>query len=141
MNIFLPHGARRNGIVLVAVLVCLIVASAVFGMATKLAVARHLAARHRQIELQAQFLTESGIERAAARLAVRPEYRGETWRIPAAELDGSHDAVVEIQVEPVADNPQLGRITVRTHYPAQAEPRAGDSKQVLMSLLERGEEP
>jgi hypothetical protein len=58
-------------------------------------------------ELQADFLVESGLERAAARLAGSAEYQGETWELPAKESGLSADASVAIEITQQADEKQI----------------------------------
>ena len=132
--------SATSGFVLIAALTCLVIVSVVFGLTLRLSVARHVAVRHRQTELQARFLTESGIDRGAARLELDPDYLGETWHVDATELDGRNAAVVEIQIMPHSENPQLRRIRVSTNYPSRGEARVRHTKQIDVHLPHLGEE-
>ena len=62
---------RRRGTILVMVIVCLVVATVVCGLLLKIAVLARESADAQHHRVQARWLAESGIERAAARLAVR----------------------------------------------------------------------
>ena len=77
---------RRRGAVLIVVLVCLAVAAAISVVVVRqIAMERH-GVQMNQRGLQASWLAEAGVERAAARLAADPKYAGETWIISAKEL-------------------------------------------------------
>lgn len=66
--------------------------------------------------LQALWLAEAGVERAAARLAADSKYAGETWIIPAKELAAGDGAVVRIEVETIAGRPQRRSVRVEADY-------------------------
>jgi hypothetical protein len=57
------------------------------------------AARLAEERLQAAWLAESAVGRAAAQLARDGDYRGETWQIPADQLAGGYNAVIKIKIE------------------------------------------
>lgn len=88
---------RRRGAVLLAVLVCLGIASAITGVA----VHRSLSARRQlnhnwQLE-QTRMLLDAGIRRMHRKLAEKPDYTGESWRLDGA-LESYATARVEIEV-------------------------------------------
>jgi Tfp pilus assembly protein PilX len=99
---------RRGGFALVAVLACLLVISLVgIGLVQSMLDA-HRATRLQHDRVQAQWLAESALDRAATRLAAEEVYKGETWAIAPEDLDGRRGAEVEIAVEldgkePIAD--------------------------------------
>ena len=72
--------------VLIVLLVCLAVAAALIVGTVRIALVSHQATQTASWKAQARWLVESGVERAAAKLAADPAYAGETWNIPAAEL-------------------------------------------------------
>ncbi len=132
-----PNGSRkprRHGIVLVAVMACLAVASMIFISVVKTAALGHRATQSDARQVQAAWLAESGLERAAWQLANDADYAGETWTLSADELAGPHDAVVEIEVEAVAEQPDQRLVRVRADYPNHPRHRARCSKQVLVQL-------
>lgn len=125
---------RRRGAILVVVIVCVMVALALLSSIVKLAaVGRHTFDRQLW-EAQASWLAESGLERAAWRLAADPDYTGETWTVPAEELAASDAAVVEIQVEPIPERPGRRLVRVRADYPDHPEHRARQSRQAVVQL-------
>jgi hypothetical protein len=85
---------------------------------------------------QAEWLAESGAERAAARLADDPEYRGETWRIPPEAFGGSNGAVVLIEVQsPPGPGPSERRVVrARADFPDDPQRRARKSKTIVVLL-------
>ena len=84
---FRPDGPPR-AMISVAVLVCLLVIMLICASLLRLVQSRRALIRNEERKLQADWLVESGLDRAAARLGDDPSYRGETWTIPADELGG-----------------------------------------------------
>ena len=72
-----------RGMTVVAVLVCLIILTLISGAVLKVSVAQRELARSQERRLQAEWLAESGAERALARLARDRDYTGETWSLGA----------------------------------------------------------
>jgi hypothetical protein len=124
--------AGRPGAILFVVLVCIIIASLVFMSLVLQTVAERRRGRTEAWQTQAAWLVESGLERAAARLAGDPGYAGETWRLPADALAGPDSAVVLIEVEPMAEQPRRRLVRVRADYPDHPQQRARQSKQVVI---------
>ena len=82
-----------------------------------------------QYRAQTLWLAESGMDRASARLAADPGYRGEEWLLPAGDLGGSDAGRVSIRVEPIADEPDVFQVRVVADYPVDAVERARKSKE------------
>lgn len=125
---------HRRGAVLLIVLVALTVASAVLVSVVRLAAADRKAWQGEVRQVQAAWLAESGLERASARLRDDPDYRGETWTIPADALDGRHSGAVNIQVEPAADQPSQRRIRVTADFPNDPQHRARRTREVVVAI-------
>lgn len=109
---------HRRGSVMVVVIVALMV---VLALGAALVRAGMMQSRQQLLEErreQAAWLAESGFERAYAGLKTSPEYRGETWKIPASELGDRAAGLVEISVAAVPE--KAGRILVNSSatYPA-----------------------
>lgn len=127
----------RRGLVLLVILVCLTVASVVcVVLVEQVAVARRALNAHHW-GLQAQWLAEAGVERAAARLAANADYAGETWNIPAGELAGGQGGVVRIQTETLADQPDRRLIRVEADYPDDPQHRCRKGKQVVADVVKK----
>ena len=75
----------RRGLTVVAVLMCLIVLTLIGAALLKLGLVRRQINRDVELRLQAEWLVESGVSRALAR-AAESDYKGETWRLSAADL-------------------------------------------------------
>jgi Tfp pilus assembly protein PilX len=137
VNNHLPNAANRHsrqGAVLVVVLVCAMVALVIFASIVKLAAAGRRMADERSWEVQAIWLAESGLERAAWRLTADADYTGETWTLSADQLAAADGAVVEIQVEPIPEQPNRRLVRVQADYPDHPQHRARQSKQVVVQL-------
>ena len=128
-----PWDSRSAAVLLVA-LVCVCAASALIITLVQLARTDRDASQTESWRLQAGWLVESGLERAAAALASDGGYTGQTWRIPADELGGKDGAVVKITVERPPEQPGRRRVHVRADYPDHPRHRARKSKQVIVDL-------
>jgi Tfp pilus assembly protein PilV len=114
----------KRGVILVAVLVTLMIVSALLLSTLTTTVAGSRALQHNAWRVQAQWLAESALERAAARLQQDADYRGETWRPAAAEFGGSAAAAVQIAVEPAPSEPAQRLVRVVADYPDDPQDRA-----------------
>jgi hypothetical protein len=97
------------------------------------AVQRRQVQREQQ-RVQAQWLVESGLSRAVARLRDAADYRGETWTIPAEELTGQGGAEVRIRVSPPDEEQQGHKVLVEAVYPRKAAVFARRSKEILIPI-------
>ena len=82
---------RQRGAVLIAVLVCLLIVTMILGSMLQgtLRARRQL---HKERDLcQTEFLLQAGADRAMFRLGSEPDYRGETWILPAEAITGGKD--------------------------------------------------
>ncbi len=127
---------RRSsrGAVLVVVIVCLAIVTAVFVSIVKMAAAERRATRTGQWRMQATWLAESALERAASRLADDDAYAGETWTVTAKELDSAEPGSVEIEIRAIPGRPDRRLVRVRADYPDHSEHRARQSKQVTVQI-------
>lgn len=132
--------AGRRGVLVAAVLVVLILISMLCGGLLRQALARRGQERMDERRLQADWLAESALDRAAARLAEQGDYQGETWEVPAEEFGGVWGASVRIEVEAVADQPERRRVKVRAEYPAGSETALRRSKQAIISGIFQNQE-
>lgn len=125
---------RRRGAVLVMVLVCMMVALAILVSLVKLAAAGRRMVDEQSWQVQAVWLAESGLERAAWRLATDADYTGETWTLSADQLAAADAAVVTIQVETIREQPNGRLVRVQADYPDHPQHRARESKQAVVRL-------
>jgi hypothetical protein len=85
---------------------------------------RRLAEEH----VQADWLAEAGVRRAAAQLIVDADYTGEEWRIAADVLGRPSSATVVIRVEAGNSAGQL-QLVAQVRYPNE-QPRVQFTKSV-----------
>jgi hypothetical protein len=83
---------------------------------------------------QAEWLAESGIERAAARLADSGDYTGETWEVSPEQLGQGTTGVVTIEVERVDVQPNLRQVRVRADYLRDGVRSARQSKETEVQI-------
>jgi hypothetical protein len=117
------HAPHRPGAILVVALVCLLVVmSIVAGMIKGAIRERRQLHQYRDLR-QTDLLVEAGADRAAARLAEDPEYRGETWRVPAEEIGhAAGEVTIEVSRDEsgaptAADGAPSLRVRVSAEYP------------------------
>lgn len=128
-----PAG-RPRGAALVVAIVCLAIASMLLVSVARLTVIRCGAARDEQWRVQACWLANSALDRAAARLRVDPQYRGETWKIPAESLGGASAGVVRIEVEAIASRADARRVRVVADYPDHPQLRAQETEETVIEI-------
>jgi type II secretory pathway pseudopilin PulG len=120
---------RHVGAVLLIVMACLAVAMTLIVGWARVAVLENRQFRSAEDHLQAEWLAESAIQRAAAQLGANSEYPGETWRITAADFGSRPDAVPRAGTAAV---PGVERATEKVpdagaEPPAKDEPGAGEA--------------
>jgi type II secretory pathway component PulK len=120
---------RRRGAVMFAVLVSLVVVTALVAGWTSDGLSLSRKSRDAEQRLQADWLAEAGLDRAAARLAVDHNYSGETWTIAPAELSSADGGRVEIHV---AATGASRRISVAADYPADPQRRCRIRKEIVL---------
>jgi len=122
--------------VIVMAIVCLSVVALLSVGLVKLAVESRQMQAANVTRLQADWLAESALDRALARLTRDPSYAGESWKLSAEELalaGRSPDqamAVVEIVVEPVAGQPEHRRVRTQATYPLGDPHAVQTSRQI-----------
>lgn len=116
------------------VIVCAMVTLVIFISIVKLAVAGRRMSHQRSWQVQATWLAESALERAAWRLAADADYTGETWTLPAQQIGGSEAAVVEIRVETITEQPNRRLVRIQANYPEHPQHRARQSKQAVVQV-------
>ena len=115
-------------------IVCIGVALVIFTAVLRLSFMERRSVEAQTWKAQAAWLVESGLERAAARLAADPDYQGETWQISAEALGAKSGAVVEIEIQNVPEQPQRRAVRVRADYPDDPQHRARQTKQLVIEL-------
>jgi len=126
---------RRHGGFAVVVLVCLLVAGMVLASLVKLAMLQDRQSGRDQWRLQAGWLADSGINRAASRLAGNPDYAGETWEVGSDRLGGD-GATVVIRVQNDKGGGRRRLVTAEAVFPAAGPEQARQTRQLFVSLSE-----
>jgi Tfp pilus assembly protein PilX len=135
------HCRRRSqGIVLVVLVVVMGVALALFGIWARQIVRAQRRLESRQYRVQAQRLAEAGVRRAIARLAADANFTGESWTVPADQLDSRHAAVVRIEVAPSPFESTL-RCQATAEFPAGAVRRATIIESIQLPVPAARDEP
>lgn len=124
----------RRGAVMLAVLVCVVLVSLITVTLIKLTLAQRSQAQRELWRMQADWLVESGLERAAAKIATDGGYTGETWSVSAEQLSGGRGGEVQIKVSPLDGEPQQRQVHVQATFPADTNQRAQSSKQVTVAV-------
>jgi Tfp pilus assembly protein PilV len=105
--------------------------------AAKMALTSHQATQTASWSVQARLLAESGVERAAAKLAADAAYAGETWTIPAADFGGQEGGVVRIQVKPAVGEEKRRTIHVEADFPEAPVHFARQEKEINVAIPEK----
>jgi hypothetical protein len=120
--------------VIIPVLVCFVLIMLICAALLQLVFAERGVSRQEERRLQAEWLAEAGLERAAARLSRTRDYTGETWDIAAEELGGRDPGHVIITVETPKGKPGQRNVTVKADYPLAAERRARLQRNMALEL-------
>lgn len=123
---------RRQGTALIIAMICLLLASALTVSLVQVAVLQREQVLRDEWQLQAEWLAESALDRAAARLVVEPEYAGESWR---PQLPGEAEPLgrVEIAVERPTETGRV-QVTAVADVPDDPDERARVRKSVIVLL-------
>lgn len=128
------HWSRR-GAVMIVILACFALAATLFVLLGRMAVAERRASELQMWTVQAEWLAEAALERAAARLRADAKYNGETWNISASELGGQKAAQVEIRVASLDKKiPGERWISATADYPNDPVHRCRWEKQWKITL-------
>jgi type II secretory pathway component PulK len=132
-----------RGLTVVAVIVCLIIITMISGAVLKVIVAQRELARSQERRLQAEWLAESGAQRATARLASDRDYKGESWSLSAQDLGHgepagarakSAAAQVTIAVERMPAAANRRRVHIQADYPLAEPTRSRHTKEIMIDL-------
>jgi hypothetical protein len=137
---------RRRALTSIAVIVCLIVITLIGAALLKVGLAQRALAAVDERRLQAEWLAESGLDRALARLSADANYTGEEWPVRAEDLSLSPDsiavhpggsaagpaALITISVDRPKGSANRRRIRVQADYPLDPSKRSRHTKEVLI---------
>ena len=123
---------RRGGFLIIA-MICLLLTTGLMGALLKMAVLNRRAAQFEAHALQAEWLAESALDRAAAKLSGDGDYQGETWRIPADDLGGSHAGEVQITIKP-GQATNVREMEAIARFPSEGSTGAKRTKRLLVTV-------
>lgn len=126
-----PPQNRRGAFLLIA-MVCLMLTSGLLGMLLKMASANRKQAQFEAASLQAEWLAESALDRAAAKLVSDANYPGETWDIKPEELGGPHAGQVVIVVNR-GDGSPLRNVEVVARFPLESPRSVKRTKRLAVA--------
>lgn len=127
---------RRRGGMAVLVLVCLVIIASISAQLLRLSLSGRSLGKAEERTIQAEWLAESGLERARAQLAADPKYAGESWEVKAEELGGQHAGLVTIAVQAPEGDSKRRRIEVKADYPRDQDERSRISKALTIETAE-----
>lgn len=129
-------GSARDGTILVIALICLLLVTVLTASLTRTALLQREQVLRDEFQLQAEWLAEAGIDRAAVRLRSEPAYTGEEWR-PAADVGEIPLGQVRIDVvrEESDSGPTLVRINVTADVPADVVDRVRVERKSVVPAL------
>jgi type II secretory pathway component PulK len=106
MTLCSTNRIERRGAALIVVLVMLTVIFAIAGIMLRHIALQQRSARDQQRKLQAQWLAESALDRAIAKLADDPKYAGEKWQPEwsSGVTEQTGQAQIEVKTMPDASN-------------------------------------
>ena len=125
----------RRGVVIVIAVVAVLLVSLIGAALLRLAVAHQRQVRREHSRLQADWLAEAGLSRAAARLAADPGYSGETWEVPPDDLGGRDAGVVTISIDRDADGAPAA--TAVAEFPRDTVSRVRATRRVPVGAAAR----
>jgi Tfp pilus assembly protein PilX len=109
----MPHPPRRRGAFLIVAMISLVLATALLGVMMSMVQAQRRQMAREQQALQADWLAESGVDRAAARLSRDSDYPGETWKVEtSAPGDATAEITITITIQSLTDRPDARTVSV-----------------------------
>jgi Tfp pilus assembly protein PilV len=119
-------------------LVTLLVVTSIMGSIMHALLMELRQTRQTAIQVQAQWLADAAVERAAARLSADPKYAGESWKIdlPSSSSAAESHGSVEIKIER-GDSEKSMRIVVHANYPDDSRRRVSAQRAVSVPIPQK----
>lgn len=119
---FAVSSVRERGMAAIAVIVCLIIVTALGATLVLDLKASWEDFRQSRMAIQADWLAASALDRVRSRLESNPSYDGEVWTINADQLDGRSSA--EIRIDILRPEEAKKNITAKVTIQLQANGRS-----------------
>jgi hypothetical protein len=126
--------SARRGSALMLVLIVLVLIVVIEGVLVQGGVVRRRQLREQERTCQASWLVEAGIGRGTAAALQDSTYNGETWEVPADELDGRAGGIVWITVKAVDGQPARRRIRADAEFPRDEPRRARQGRAITINV-------
>ena len=128
---------RRRGLAIAPAMICIVLVLLVCAGLMRQTSTLRRESKAKQERMQSVWLLESGLSRAAAKLAADRKYAGETWEIKAEELGLAYPGTVRIEVKPSGDAANSNQVKVRVEadYPRGDLVERHRSSQTLLINL------
>lgn len=123
---------RRRGAVLIIVMICLMLITLLMASLLKSALLQRRQIIKEQYRIQAEWILESALERAALQRSKDPEYQGEVWQISPVELGTRYAGSAEITLQPEGKDDRLISIQARVIYPENTSLSVTRTKKVIL---------
>lgn len=127
--------AGRRGAALVIALICLLLVGVLGATLARTAVMQHEQVQQEVLQVQAEWLAESGVDRAVLRLRDDETYQREEW-LPAA--GGSGEPLGRVTIEVLASDGETDggsrSIRVVADVPHDSEQRARVSRSLIVTV-------
>ncbi|WP_166822163.1 hypothetical protein [Thalassoroseus pseudoceratinae] len=130
MNRFQRRTHQRRGGIIVIAMVCLMLASFLVLHLARVTFAIRTQQRQELHLEQATWLAEAGVSRAAFQLRRDPDYSGETWTIPADDLNGFESGQVTIEL--LEDD--RSQVTVTAFFPIDSATPIRRTRTVTVTI-------
>lgn len=85
-----------------------------------------------QFRVQADWILESALERAAQQRLNNPDYQGEVWQISPVDLGTRYAASAEITLKPEGKEDRLISIQARVQYPENTSFSVSRTKKIIL---------
>lgn len=125
---------RRDGMILAAVLVALLVVMLLGAAFANLFIAQRRLVHQTNERQQAFWLAEAAVNRAKYRLANEVDYAGETWQVPSEHLDHRKSGVATIRIENVATPRSSQRIVVEAELVTTGSRQAIHHRELFVAI-------
>ncbi|MFK7778083.1 MAG: hypothetical protein QM501_08185 [Gimesia sp.] len=122
----------RRGAVLVIVMVCLMLISLLMASLLRSALLQRRQVINEQYRVQAEWILESALERAALQRLQDPKYQGEVWKITPADLGSRYAGSAQIIIKREGNDGRRISIQARVTYPEQTTFSVTRTKKVIL---------
>lgn len=129
-----PPTSTRHGTILVFAMIALLVTTMIGASLVRTAVASMRQIQREQQQIQAGWLAEAGCQRALAKSVGDQKYVGETWDVPAEQLQAPTGAAVRITVEAASAENTARTVTALAEFPKGSAQAVRVTKQITIPV-------